>query len=293
MSRQRGMAVVMALLLVALAAAATSMVLWQQQLWWRQLDADRDSAAVAAWLDAELDWALVRLRGPAAARLAPLSARDGPFVLAATLEDMQSRFNLNSLAVAGSTLDPVQLASYRRLLAALQLPAALADNLVRWRGLRTADARTAPDSVLRRLARWGQLAQVPGYSRAVLDRLAPYAAVLPDDVNQVNVNSAAPQLLAALLPQTTSGAIAALCEARTRHALRDSGEVRQQLNLAFDADLSRLTTVSTLYRLRGSVARPPLGRALEALLRIDPDRVRLLWREDHAQPSITEDRRES
>lgn len=296
MSRQRGMAVVMALLLVALAAAATSMVLWQQQLWWRQLEADRDSAAMAAWLDAELDWAMVQLRRPEAERLRPLAARDGPFVLAAVLEDMQGRFNLNSLAAAGGSVDPVQLAGYRRLLAALRLPAALADNLVSWRGLRAADARPAPGSVARPLARWALLARVPGYGPPVLARLEPYVAVLPDGVNQVNVNSAAPQLLEALLPQAAPAAIAALCDARRRRALRDTGALRQQLNLAADADLSRLTVGSTLYRLRGSVSRPPLRRGIEALLRIDPDRVRLLWRTEQAQPSqpsLTENRRES
>ena len=57
MTRQRGMAVITAILVVALAASAAAFMAWQQQLWVRQVQNLNESAQARAVARAALQWA--------------------------------------------------------------------------------------------------------------------------------------------------------------------------------------------------------------------------------------------
>ena len=153
--KQQGMAVIMALLIVALATTAASLVLWQQGLWWHQLDNDRNRAQLRLVADAGLGWAMEILRfnngaaGNGVVALSQLWAQPLPqteaqgVTVAGQLSDLQGRFNLNSLVQNGQP-NARQLVFYKRLLTTLGLPTRLSDPLVkRLRGGRT---RTRPAS---------------------------------------------------------------------------------------------------------------------------------------------------
>lgn len=283
MKRQRGMAVVMALLLVALAATAVALVLWQQGLWWRQVESDHQRAQIRMLIDAELTWGLSRVKAANVVALSqpwarPMTLSEPGFEMHAALTDMQSRFNLNAMAGQGGLVDPARLAQYRNLLVALSLPPSLSDSLIRWNGLRLEEIRGVTPAPPRVLERWDGLIQVPGYTPEVMARLEPYAAVLPPEVSTVNVNTAKPLLLAAMLPQLGAGALQGALAQREQNYFRDVSDFKMRLGMEFDT--SGLTANSSLFLLRGSVRQGAMRRALRALIKAEPGHNQLLWRQD-------------
>jgi general secretion pathway protein K len=291
------MAVLMALLLVALAASASALVLWQQRLWWQQLAADRRRAEMHALADAGLALAMARLQpvavvglGDAWARPGFLQEDDGKVEI--RLADGQGRFNLNGLAAGGAQVDAAWLETLRRLLASLQLPDELAGNLVRWRGLLTRSQQEAglrPPIGQPPLARWDDLARVPGFTPERMARLAPYATVLPEGVRRVNVNTASAELLTALLPTLPPGAVAEALSRRTAQPYRDVGEFLARAGSGNPDGAADLTTGSDYFLLRAIVRHGHARRSVMALLKVEAGRTRLLWRLDRAGGNFVEE----
>ena len=239
--RQPGVALVLALAVVALAAAAASAILHAQSGWLRVESLRSDRAQALAAADAALDWAREALARDARAtgvdhRLEPWAAHIGPLevegaTVSGWLDDAQGAFNLNGIAPQGRVL-PAQLDRYRRLLAVLGLPAGLADALADWLD---SDARASgPDgaedafylalaapylAANQPLAERGELARVRGYDAQVLERLRPHVVALPV-ATAVNVNTATPEVLCALLPGSDLGAARALVLERERRPFR-------------------------------------------------------------------------
>jgi general secretion pathway protein K len=288
MRRQHGMAVVMALLLVALSASVSALVLWQQRLWLHQVELDHHRAQMRLWLDAQLVWAASRLCLAGVVTLSqpwaqPFHLREQQYVLDARLLDMQARLNLNALALPGGIINQQQLAHYRQLLLALQLPLSLADALVQWRGLQRADQPVRVPALPRQRALddWDHLLQVPGYTPALLARLQPYAAVLEDTDGRVNLNTAPLLLLQAMLPQQAGGVLAQLVAQREQPAVLDEADFRARLNAA-DFPAGSFTTTSRWFLLQATVRHGRYGRGLEALFHLDGRQARLVWRRHQA-----------
>lgn len=299
MKPPRGMAVILALLLVALSASAAALVLWQQGLWWHQLQQDQRRARLRAWLQSEVSWAISRLPGSPVVAYGqpwaePLSGQEQTVRIQARLLDMQGRLNLNALSQGPGLLDTAQLEHFRRLLQALQLPQALADELVRWRGLQSQEARARQGMTarLRRPVHWHALLQVPGYTPQVLARLEPYATLLADDVRTVNLNTAPRLLLQAMLPQAAAGSLESALAERERRAFRHPGELLLRLNLP-SANQQHFGVGSSYFLLQGSVRDDVTERRQQALLQVAPGRVQLLWRREEtpapdAEPLLAE-----
>jgi general secretion pathway protein K len=288
MNRQGGMAVIMALLLVALAASATSLVLWQQNLWWQQLASDRRRAEMHALADAGLALGVARLRpsavvGANQSWARPGLLREGEGRVAVRIEDAQGRLNLNGLAGGGSLVDEGWLTVLRRLLSILQLPTELADNLVRWRGLQTQSEQDAGRRLPGghpSLTRWEDLARVPGFSPERMARLAPHVIVLPEGVRRVNVNTASASLLAALLPEAAPGMLAAAIAGRGEQPFRDVTGFLARIGVSSPARIADLGTGSDYFLLQASVRHGAASRQTVAMLKVELDRTRLLWRRD-------------
>jgi len=290
MKMQRGMAVVMALLLVALSATVGSLVLWQQGLWWHQVESDRSRARMRLWLDAQVHWARSRLRVPGVVMLAqpwarPFQLRDQEYLLDARLQDMQARLNLKALGLPGGVINPQQLGHYRQLLMALQLSPSLADSLVRWLGLHPGSERAPAggEGFQRPFDYWETLLRVPGYTPQVLARLRPYATVLADQDGRVNANTASPLLLQAMLPHVPAGQLARVLAQRERHYFLDEADFRSRLSHPVFPDGS-FTAGSSWFLLQGTVRQGRYGRAIEALFQLDGSRVRLVWRREEVIP---------
>jgi general secretion pathway protein K len=216
---QRGVAVVVAVLVVALATSTAAYILWHQSLWLRQVEnitaraqADALARAAAAWaaaILAEDDPAIDHLGETWARRMPPFPAEHAE--LAGSIADEQAKFNVNNLAGEGGA-NPQQLLAFQRLLGAAGLPAALAEGVLDW--LDADDAVTPPNgaedqhylaldppyrAANRRIADIAELARVKGFDARAVARLEPFVTALPAETT-VNVNTAPPAVLRALLP---------------------------------------------------------------------------------------------
>ena len=230
---QRGVAIVMAMLIVALATSVAAYAAWQQNLWVRQsenLGAQAQALAVsraalyfgrlvlledlkdqttAGKDDLGEDWAKYQLVTPV----------EGGSV-SGKIEDQQGLFNVNNLGATDPTERALQLYWFTALLAALDLPTALAvaledyvdaDNQGPMEDLaylgKPEPYRTANQPV----QSVDELNRVEGFDEKVMAKLKPFIAAIPEitppaqgalaptiPVTPLNVNTAPVEVLDAV-----------------------------------------------------------------------------------------------
>lgn len=247
--RQRGVAIVLALGVVALAAMVATAMMVAQSTWARQSELGADHVQARALVRVGVDWTRALLSDdkrasnvdhlgePWALQLPAVPLDNGS--LSGRIEDQQGRFNLNNLVREGK-VDWVQLEHFRRLLSLLGLPAALAETLADWMD---ADSETQPggaeDEVYlalqppyltanRPLIDLAELAMVRGFDDMVRLRLSAFVSALPV-LTAVNANTAAPEVMAALVDGLTLEMAHGLIEKRKQAYFRDRADFMNQL----------------------------------------------------------------
>lgn len=252
---EAGAAVITALLTVALVAGLASALVADYGAGLESL-AGRHDQAQARWLArGAVDWArnvladdrrtdprVDHLGEPWAVRVPPTPVEEGE--VGGELQEQSGRFNLNNLAPGGHA-DEAQIEVFERLMAAVGIGPGEArevaeqladwidaDSLSRQSGGDEASAFAALDPAARppdaQLAHPDELARLPGVSRALADRLRPFVtAVLAPST--VNVNTASPELLHALLPDLSVDAARVLVAERERAWFKDMADFRARL----------------------------------------------------------------
>ncbi|WP_416049876.1 type II secretion system minor pseudopilin GspK [Cupriavidus basilensis] len=273
--RQRGAAVVTALLVVTLAVVVVSGMLWRQQVQIRSIENQR-LLAQASWIErAAVDWARLILRDdqrrtsvdqlgePWAVPIAETRLSDflgaglrtdqegETSFLSGRILDAQARFNLSNLVLWTAsesqgriaTIDAPSLAIYRRLLQTLGLNASLAEPTARYlvsaAGGSSGSQRglRAPDDV-------NDLLAIPGYTPEIVAALAPFVDVLPERT-LVNANTAEAEVLAAVIDKLPLDRAREVVRQRDRAYFNNVGDLQTQLRtLAPQADPN--TATSTL-----------------------------------------------
>jgi len=268
--RQRGVAVITALLLTTLAITIVASLFWAQQVQVRSMENQRLHLQTKWILRGALDWAGLVLRQDgrdntytsldqvwatplAETRLDQYIERERvegevfDATLSGSIIDATARYNLLNLA-KNRIRDPVQVAVFQRLLTNLRLDPALAE--------KTATAIASAQQLLPsaeppsagalkpvpvqsnaapvRLIQLDDLLAVPGYTVAVLDKLREFVIVLPE-TTPVNVNTAPPEVLAAVIDNFS------LAEAHSLVARRKSAPWRDPLQ--FGTELNGKTVV--------------------------------------------------
>jgi general secretion pathway protein K len=226
--RQRGVALLVAILLVALGTIIAAALAYDNAMTARRSEAtfDFDQALlVAEGAEATAAYALRQtalgtpndLTYPAqpwGEPLGPIEVAPG-VTLEASLIDLQGRFNINSLVETdGVTVNPVALAAFRRLLEEVQVDPKWADDLVDWIDKSTVppDGNGAEDSVYMAMdppylpphlvvTSTSELLALPGFGRDNFEKIAPYITALPLGA-KLNVCSASPLVLDAYLGYT-------------------------------------------------------------------------------------------
>lgn len=143
-------------------------------------------------------------------------------LIAGELVELNGRFNINTLLMPtrdGEVIDPLQLQRLQRLLGALGIDPTAALQAADWidrdrqprpgsqephqygAGDQT-DARQSPTAANRPFQHPGQLRWLPALDEAALQRLLPHISTLPR--TGINVNTAAPQVLATLADDLNS-----------------------------------------------------------------------------------------
>lgn len=258
MKRQRGVALVTALLILALAAVLAAALSYDATLATRRAGNMiwRDSAmafllGAETWAadtldadDAEVD----HLQELWAQELPPLPIEGG--FLSGRLQDLQGRFNLNNLVQADEAEAEIALAQFQRLLQLLELPPGLAQATADWldadQELRFPDGAEDADyqrltpayqAADRPLLTISELLAVQGMTVEHYLTLAPHVAALPPGT-ALNVNTATGPVLQSLVPGATRGTVEGLIRDRGRDPFRELAPVVEALGGEVDVPLS-------------------------------------------------------
>jgi general secretion pathway protein K len=260
--KQRGVAVITALLLTTLAVTIVASLFWQQQVQVRTMENQRLHLQTKWILRGALDWARLVLRQDgvdnptytsltavwntplAETRLDQYIERERvqgeifDATLSGRIIDATSRYNLTNLA-NGPQINPDHLKIFKRLLANLQIDPALADRAAK------AVAESAPPlpvqagvPVVPTVARTkspmpmtqlDDLLTVPGFTVAIVEKLREFVIVLPVAAATVNVNTAPPEVIAALVENYSVAQATALVARRKQAFYRQTSDFTAQL----------------------------------------------------------------
>jgi general secretion pathway protein K len=270
-ARQRGVAVITALLLTTLAISIVASLFWQQQVQVRSMENQRLQLQTQWILRGALDWAKLVLRQDAidnrwtsldqvwATPLAEtrldqyiererVAGENFNATLSGSVTDATSRYNLSNLASGGQP-DKIQLAVYARLLTNLQLNPSLALTTAKFVAATqtptqvptsTNNDNTPPPtptqpqavqaSAVMKLIRLDDLLAVPGYTPAMIEKLRPFAIVLPATGTRVNVNTAPAEVLGALVENYSVSQANSLVAQRKSAPFRELSFFATQVN---------------------------------------------------------------
>lgn len=252
--RQRGVAIITALVVVAAATVAVSAMMWREAIAVRKVE-NQAALGEARWLArSAIEWArLVLLQdarttnvdhlgeiwavpvvetrvtddlatsqpvGSATADTSPtpFADNDAAFV-SGRMRDAQSRINLNGL-VTGDQVDEQRLATLTRLLAVLNLKKDLAKEFAAHMAL----PPMAPDFD----AFAAELVRTGAIDAAVADRLRPFLVILPAPT-PVNLNTAPAEVLAACFPDLPLDGARALVRSREQAWFNQVGDAAGRL----------------------------------------------------------------
>ncbi|CAG0987097.1 Type II secretion system protein K [Burkholderiales bacterium] len=245
-ARQRGAALVVAMLVAAIAAAVATTLTVEGARWQSIVEGRRDHARAASLASAGIQWARQALaddaaRGPVdhlgepwAIPLPPTPVDGGQ--VEGRIEDAQARLNVN--AIAG---DDAAAAILRERLAVLfarrGVDPALVDAIADFVDPDTTPReRGAEDSAYVRegavaanapLTRAGELAAVRGVTPSILARIAGDVVALPAQA-ALDVNTASADVLASTFPTLDGDAIAAIVASRLERPYASIAEFRSR-----------------------------------------------------------------
>lgn len=298
--RERGVAVVTAMLLTTLAITIVASLFWQQQVQVRSIENQRLQLQKQWILRGALDWARLILREDAVfSRIdtldepwaVPLSdtrldqyvengasdASASDAVLSGGIIDAQSRFNLTNLSANGQ-INQEQLAAFERLLTLVQLNPSLAQETATLLAAaqrpaqgqsNTSQARPVPMTYV------NDLLAVPGFTPEAIERLKDFVVVLPQ-TTAVNVNTAPAEVLAATIPGLSLPDAMGVVNSRRSAAFRDVADFSNRFPTT---DFSQVSVATRYFLVTGRVRMNRAGLEVQALVERDSNRrtTRLIW----------------
>lgn len=304
----RGVAVVAALLVVALATTIVAGLFVRENVSVRGVE-NRLALSQTRWIErAALDWARVILRVDLAttgsvdhlgeAWAAPVAetrldetvtagarfdGSDRPATLSGRILDAQSMFNLTTIAQGGRPVPPA-VAALRRLLALLGQPDVLADailaRVVAGQARAVAGQPETAASAALPLVRIDDLLGIPGVTPAIVEALRPFVVILPA-ATPVNLNTAQPEVLAAVIPDLDLSAARRFAIRRERTFFRTFEDVAAALDGQPVLPQNMVSVGSSYFIVQGVVRFERVEAATEALLSRTGQTIELLWHHRH------------
>jgi general secretion pathway protein K len=249
--RQRGVALITAVMIVAIAAAVAAKIAFAHQIWFRQMENVGDRGATDLLRRGALHWASVALLEDAAqnsidhlgepwAQGLPTLPVDGG-AIHVSVEDAQGRFNLNNLMLNNQP-SPADVSVFQRLLVELKLDPLLANALIDWLdqdsnitspgGAEDVDylnLKTPYRAANQPLTSIDELRLVKGFDAKTVQLLLPFVTVLPSAVRStINVNTAPPEILVALTGMDAASA-KRIADNRAGKPMQNVGDFTKQL----------------------------------------------------------------
>ena len=293
-TRQTGMAVIAALLVVIAASIAAVAVIERQTLLAQTLTGERNRAQAEWLLRGGLDWARVILREDArrnattrldtvwAQPIAGLRVSDPDdaheALFSGRIEDEQGKYNLRNLINAKGEIVPEELEALTRLLSWLDMPAELEAALAQ----RIADATPGEEPAQAPGVRSvTELGGIDDLSAERMDVLQAYVTVLPGPT-PINANTASAEVLASILPELSLAVARELVAERDRGLWFNSAADLFNRVKANDGRLfTRIAVRSDWFRVSGEVAMSDAVVGVRALLHRRNDQAPVIrWMTD-------------
>lgn len=306
LDRQRGVAVIIALLLTTLATTIVASLFWQQQVQVRSIENQRLHLQQQWILRGALDWASLILREDA--KYSRVDNLDEPWAvplaetrldqyvesgradtsmpdatLSGSIEDAQARYNLTNLCPDG-IINPAEVAAFARLLSNAKLNPALAaaaagamEAAQKKSKATPADHDSLSGSQPINLTQLDDLLTMPDFSPRMLDTLKDFVTVLPR-ATPVNVNTAPPEILAARIEDLSPSDAIALVAKRSTASFRDLDDFAHRLSgKSFSASPSEISVASDYFLVNGKARMNRAELKIQALVERNGANTRLVW----------------
>ncbi|MCR4347278.1 MAG: type II secretion system minor pseudopilin GspK [Sulfuricaulis sp.] len=217
-SRQHGLALITAMLVVAIAATTAAYLSFDQQIWLRQAQNLTDRAQAEVVRAGAQEWAITILAKDAkdsknddltedwAKPLPPLAVEGGQ--VTGRIFDAQGKFNLNNL-VRGGAPSPADIGAFKHLLESFSIDPNLSDAVIDWIDADSnASSAGAEDidylqmkipyrAANQPLQSVEELRLVRGFTKELVDKLRPWISALPQPT-ETNLNTAPKEVLSAV-----------------------------------------------------------------------------------------------
>jgi len=311
--RQRGVAVITALLLTTLAITIVGSLFWQQQVQVRSIENQRLQLQKQWILRGALDWARLilgedkrignrygdidHLGEPWAVPLAETRldqyvekerAGDVPdAALSGGITDAQARYNLRNLCVNGQINDK-EVTRFGKLLTLIGVNPGLSRStavLMQSAQRRTQTAGGAPVAPVAAAAtdatplpmdmqHVDDLLAVPGFTPEILEKLRNFVVVLPPEVTKINVNTAPAEVIAAKVDTLSLAEATSLVATRQNQPFRSLNDLPGSVSASQDG----LDVRTSYFFVNGNVRLNRAGMEMQALIKRDSvARQTVLW----------------
>ena len=304
--RQRGVAVIIALLLTTLALTIVASLFWQQQVQVRSIENQRLQLQKQWVLLGAIDWASLILREDA--KYSNVDTLDEPWAvplaeirldqyvengradadvadttLSGSISDAQARYNLTNLCPNG-VIDSFEVAAFKRLLTNVRLNPALAQATADQ--MAAAQKNSAAHTVSgnnqsgpqpMNLTQVDDLLAVPGFTPEMLDQLKNFVIFLPR-ATAVNANTAPSEVLAASVSGLALADAATLVTKRNTASFRDLSDFTNRLPGNPLTVIARNASVMSNYFLvSGKVRMNRAELEMQALIERSGPTTKLIW----------------
>ncbi|MGH8222125.1 MAG: type II secretion system minor pseudopilin GspK [Woeseiaceae bacterium] len=293
-SRNRGVALITAMLITALATIVAADLAWDNALDVRRTMVlmNRDQALQVALGAEELVVDVLRqdLEDSQTDHLGEFWAGDLPVFpieggeVWGRIEDLQGRFNVNNLVDRDGNIDQAAVEEFRRLLRALELDPRFAGIAADWIDLNQdagfPDGAEDPiytgftppyRSANQMLTSVSELAALEGMDKATFDRLRPHITALPGQTT-INVNTATGPVLQALDENMSPSDVEGLLAERENGGFGDIGNTFASL-VPPDVLNTRLDETTDYFQLRVVVRIDTVRITLYSTLQRGPNSV--------------------
>ncbi len=233
-TKQRGLALITAMLVVAIAATTAAYLSLDQQIWLRQAQNLSDRAQAEAVRAGAIEWAVIILAKELkdkktvdltqnwAKPLPPLAVEGGQ--VTGQIADATARFNINNLVQNGAPSKD-NIGIFQHLLLSLSIDPNLSDAVVDWidpdsdkvaygaEDLDYLQMKTPYRAANRPLTSVDELRLVRGFTPKIVEKLRPWITALPQNTT-ININTAPKEVLGALFYTLPPAAIEQLISQR-------------------------------------------------------------------------------
>jgi len=300
-NRQRGVAVIIALLLTTLAITIVASLFWQQQVQVRSIENQRLQLQKQWILRGALDWASLILREDA--KYSSVDTLDEPWAtplaetrlnqyvennqadaadatLSGGITDAQARYNLTNLCPDG-TINPAEVAVFAQMLANAHLDPALAQATANEMAAAkkppvanaaNPDNQSAPLPM--NLTQVDDLLAVPGFTPEMLAKIRNFVIFLPR-ATLVNVNTAPAEVLSAISTLSISDATA-LVASRATATFRNPGDFMMLMH-ANHLIVANVAVSTNFFLVNGKVRMGRAESELQALIERNGPSTKLIW----------------